>query len=141
MHPSNKTVEKSARQWSDSGVPTNRRRPKKSGPKPHKTKRATPGTWSLRPTDPVLIELVEKAEAATGRPRQALMKACDEAGVARLSPHDLRHLFVTRCIESGVDIRTIAAWIGHKDGGALLLKRYAHLRREHSQAMAKLVKF
>jgi len=34
----------------------------------------------------------------------------------------LRHLFATRCIESGVDIPTVSRWLGHKDGGALAMK-------------------
>jgi integrase len=50
-------------------------------------------------------------------------------------------LFATRCIESGVDIPTVSRWLGHKDGGALLMKTYGHLRREHSQAQAKRVTF
>jgi integrase len=60
--------------------------------------------------------------------------------IKRFTHHSLRHLFITRCIESGVDIPTIAKWVGHKDGGALLMKTYSHLLKEHSQAMAaKLV--
>jgi integrase len=53
----------------------------------------------------------------------------------------LRHLFATRCIESGVDIPTVSRWLGHKDGGALAMKTYGHLRDEHSQAMAAKVAF
>jgi len=37
-----------------------------------------------------------------------------------VSHHDLRHLFSTRVIESGVDIPTLSRWLGHKDGGALV---------------------
>jgi hypothetical protein len=44
-------------------------------------------------------------------------------------------------IESGVDIPTVARWLGHKDGGALAMKTYGHLRNEHSQQMAQKVKF
>jgi integrase len=72
---------------------------------------------------------------------QALARACKEIGIARLTHHDLRHLFATRCIESGVDIPTVSRWLGHKDGGALAMKTYGHLRNEHSQAMAQKVKF
>lgn len=75
------------------------------------------------------------------KPCTALNNACEELQIPRVTPHTLRHLFATRAIESGVDIRTVAAWLGHRDGGALLLKRYAHLRNEHSQKMAKKVKF
>jgi site-specific recombinase XerD len=53
----------------------------------------------------------------------------------------LRHLFATRCIESGVDIPTMARWLGYKDGGALLMKTYIHLLQEHSQRMAAKVSF
>lgn len=73
--------------------------------------------------------------------RSALRSSCKAAGTPRITHHDLRKLFTTRCIESRVDIRTVAQWLGHQDGGALLLKTYAHLRNEHSQNMAKLVKF
>jgi integrase len=74
-------------------------------------------------------------------PKMALAKACKDIGIERLTPHDLRHIFATRCLESGVDVRTVAAWLDHKDGGALLLKRYAHLRSDHSHKMARRVKF
>jgi len=53
----------------------------------------------------------------------------------------LRHLFATRCIESAVDIPTVSRWLGHKDGGALAMRTYGHLRDEHSQAMAAKVSF
>jgi hypothetical protein len=68
--------------------------------------------------------------------QKALTKACAAVGAKRLTHHDLRHLFATRCIESGVDIPTVARWLGHKDRGVLALKTYGHLRSEHSQAMA-----
>ena len=56
--------------------------------------------------------------------------------MTRFTHHDLRHLFITRCIESGVDIPTIARWVEHRDGGVLIMKTYSHLLKEHSQAMA-----
>jgi integrase len=73
--------------------------------------------------------------------KQALARACKEIGITKLTHHDLRHLFATRCIESGVDIPTVSRWLGHKDGGALAMKTYGHLRNEHSQAMAQKVRF
>jgi integrase len=71
----------------------------------------------------------------------SLQRACKHLGIPRLRHHDFRHLFATRCIESGVDIPTVSRWLGHKDGGALAMKVYGHLRNEHSQAMAQKVKF
>lgn len=73
--------------------------------------------------------------------QNSLTRACKEEGVARLTHHDLRDAFATQCIEAGVDIPTVSGWLGHVDGGALLMKVYAHHRREHSQAQAAKVSF
>jgi len=76
-----------------------------------------------------------------GECQKALDRACKKVGTDRITHHDLRHLFATRCIESGVDIPTVSRWLGHKDGGALAMKTYGHLRREHSVAQAQRVTF
>lgn len=73
--------------------------------------------------------------------RKALRNACARLGIPHISHHDLRHLFATRCIESGVDIPTVSRWLGHKDGGALAMRVYGHLRDQHSQSMARRVSF
>jgi integrase len=73
--------------------------------------------------------------------QKSLDRACKKVGTDRITHHDLRHLFATCCIESGVDIPTVSRWLGHKDGGALAMKTYGHLRREHSIAQAQKVSF
>jgi integrase len=73
--------------------------------------------------------------------QKAINRAVKELGIARITHHDLRHLFATRCIESGVDIPTVARWLGHKDGGGLAMRVYGHLRIEHSREMAQKVRF
>jgi integrase len=73
--------------------------------------------------------------------QKALDRACKKVETDRITHHDLRHLYATRCIESGVDIPTVSRWLGHKDGGALAMKTYGHLRREHSIAQAQRVTF
>jgi integrase len=85
-----------------------------------------------QPTDRVCV---------LGECEKSLTNACKKVGVARITHHDLRHLFATRCIEAGVDIPTVSRWLGHVDGGALAMKVYGHLRRSHSQESAKLVTF
>jgi integrase len=72
---------------------------------------------------------------------KALTSACAKAGAHRMTRHDLRHLYATRCIESGVDIPTVSRWLGHKDGGSLAMKVYGHLRDSHSREMAAKVTF
>lgn len=120
---------------------------------------AIPGTKSDAsknrplPLNPSLRLLLEEIRARRG-PEDAkkpiakvstcmnsLRRACLKAGVKRLDHHDLRHLFATRCIESGVDIPTVSKWLGHSDGGALAMKTYGHLRQEHSIAQAAKVSF
>ncbi|MEI6562623.1 MAG: site-specific integrase [Verrucomicrobiota bacterium] len=73
--------------------------------------------------------------------QKAIDSACKKLKIPRFTHHDLRHLFATTCIESGVDIPTVSRWLGHKDGGALAMKTYGHLRREHSIAQAQKVCF
>jgi integrase len=76
-----------------------------------------------------------------GECQKALDRACNKVGADRITHHDLRHLFATRCIESGVDVPTVSRWLGHKDGSALAMKTYGHLSREHSIAQAQRVTF
>jgi integrase len=76
-----------------------------------------------------------------GEAQKSINTACAALGVGRITHHDFRHLFATRCIEAGVDIPTISRWMGHADGGALAMKIYGHLQREHSDRMAAKVSF
>lgn len=72
--------------------------------------------------------------------KRSLQTACRRADLPRLSHHDFRHLFATRCIQSQVDLPTAARWLGHQDGGALLSRTYFHLVDEHSRRMAARVR-
>ena len=74
-------------------------------------------------------------------PKKCLHTACRKLGLPYFSPHRFRDFFATTCIEHGTDIPTVARWLGHKDGGALLMKTYAHLRQEHSQEQMKKIHF
>jgi integrase len=103
------------------------------------------------PIIPPMRELIGKLKSDTDSPEssvcpvgeceKSLTRACRLLSIPRITHHDLRHLFATRCIESGVDIPTVSRWLGHSDGGALAMKTYGHLRREHSTAMAQRVTF
>jgi len=73
--------------------------------------------------------------------RKCLETACRKLGFPIYTHHDFRHFFATTCIESGVDIPTVSRWLGHKDGGALAMKVYGHLRDQHSVNMAQRVSF
>lgn len=59
----------------------------------------------------------------------------------RLGLHDLRRYFATKVLELGADPQTVSRWMGHKDGGVLLLKTYAAVRAEHRAALAAKLDF
>jgi integrase len=59
----------------------------------------------------------------------------------QVHPLRFRHFFATTCIESGVEIPTVSRWLGQRDGGALAMRVYGHLRKDHSYSAAKLVSF
>lgn len=89
-----------------------------------------------RKDEPKTAKLFKVQEA-----QKAMDRAAEAVGMERITHHDLRHFFATICIESGVDVPTVSRWLGHKDGGALAMKTYGHLRDEHSQAQAQKVTF
>src|SRR5437762_6446998 len=72
---------------------------------------------------------------------KSMRAAAKKIGIAHVQHHDLRHLFASTCIESSVDVPTVSRWLGHKDGGALAMKVYGHLRDQHSTNMTQRVSF
>lgn len=70
---------------------------------------------------------------------RALTNACKRLGLPPYSHRALRRMFITRAIERGVDVKVIAEWQGHRDGGKLILQTYSHVRRPHSERMAQLM--
>ena len=103
----------------------------------------------LVPINKVLKEVIEREgfEKRAGRlfhiksPTRALKNACERLGIDSVTPYTLRHFFATSCMEAGVDVATVADWMGHKDGGVLLLKTYTHVRRAHSLREASRLNF
>jgi integrase len=73
--------------------------------------------------------------------RGFLTMACQKVGAPRIGHHGLRHLFATTAIEAGIDVPTVAKIMGHRDGGALAMKVYGHLRDEHAQSAMLKVSF
>jgi integrase len=71
--------------------------------------------------------------------RKALASACKRLGYAPFSSRSLRRMFITRSIERGVDVKVLAQWQGHRDGGKLILDTYSHVNPVHSKRMAQLL--
>ena len=64
-----------------------------------------------------------------------------KVGIPYLRHHDLRHYFATKAVQSGVDMPTIAKWLGHADGGVLAMKVYSNVMNEHSINQSAKLKF
>jgi integrase len=81
----------------------------------------------------------DKGLFSISQARKALTNACSRLGFPNFTQRSLRRMFITRAIERGVDVKVIAQWQGHKDGGKLILDTYSHVRPIHSQRMAALM--
>lgn len=59
-------------------------------------------------------------------------KMIDECKIKKANFHALRHTFATRCIEAGVDVKTLSELLGHSDVKTTL-NRYVHSSFELKQ--------
>ena len=96
----------------------------------------------LKPTDPLFpVNLAKsknvEAEGKTKDATKSLAAACRRLGYPVYTQRALRRMFITRCIEKGIDVKVIAQWQGHQDGGKLILGTYSHVRNVHAEEMAK----
>jgi integrase len=65
-------------------------------------------------------------------------KACDDAGLTGVRLHDLRHYVATRLLSAGVDVRTVAGRLGHRNA-ATTLNVYSHFVPEADQEAAAIL--
>jgi integrase len=71
--------------------------------------------------------------------KMALAGACRRLGLPAFTQRSLRRMFITRCLERGIDVQTISRFQGHRDGGRLILSCYGHVSSEHWDKMAQLL--
>ncbi len=70
------------------------------------------------------------------------MPAREAAGLAddRVNGcHMMRHVYASTLISKGVDVRTVAEYLGHTDGGALVLRTYSHLMPDAEDRARKAI--
>ena len=73
--------------------------------------------------------------------RESLDLVRERAKLSNFGFHDCRHHFISMAVMAGIDFMTIAAWVGHKDGGILIGRVYGHLANEHRKTMSKRMNF
>jgi integrase len=66
---------------------------------------------------------------------RAFRSLCQRAGVGRIRLHDLRHYVATRLLTAGVDVRTVAGRLGHRNPSTTL-NVYSHFVPESDQEAA-----
>lgn len=59
--------------------------------------------------------------------KKALKTACEKLGYHPFSQRNLRQCLIRRLWQAGVDVKLIAMWQGHRDGGRLILDTYTEL--------------
>lgn len=104
------------------------------------------------PIYPQLLPLLERMRAERGGhpgasehvfrvkdAKKAITAACKRLEFRPYSHRSFRRMFITLALERGVDVKVIAQWQGHRDGGKLILDTYSHLRTEHGARMAELM--
>lgn len=63
----------------------------------------------------------------------------ESAKLDRLTLHELRHTFVTRCKEQNVPEHIIQSWVGHQIGSKVTSAVYTHVTEESSKKFADLL--
>ena len=66
---------------------------------------------------------------------RAFRRICEQAGVKGVRLHDLRHYVATRLLAAGVDVRTVAGRLGHRNPSTTL-NVYSHFVPEADQDAA-----
>ena len=66
-------------------------------------------------------------------------RICKRTGIEKFTMHALRATFATRCIEQGIDVRTLQDLLGHADY-ALTMNLYGHVVDTTKQAAMKRLK-
>ncbi|HVW31800.1 MAG TPA: tyrosine-type recombinase/integrase [Acidimicrobiia bacterium] len=69
---------------------------------------------------------------------QAFARLAERSGMPEVRLRDLRHFVATRLLSNGVDVRTVAGRLGHKNPN-VTLSVYAHFRPEADREAADLL--
>jgi integrase len=95
-----------------------------------------------------VLARIRSGEAVTGltvqrdAPPDALRRPRKENRGATFREHGMhamRHFFASVLLTEGESPKAVAEWMGHTDGGVLLLKTYAHLMEKSVRRMRRVI--
>ena len=66
--------------------------------------------------------------------QEHLAELCEQAGIERITPHQLRHYFATHALSNGADVKAVSQMLGHADVG-ITLKIYHHVNAKSIRQM------
>ncbi len=69
---------------------------------------------------------------------RSFKRLCEKEGVPGVRLHDLRHFVATQLLSAGVDVRTVAGRLGHRNA-ATTLNVYAHFLEQTDRAAADII--
>lgn len=99
--------------------------------------RAIDGTISI--TDPV-FRAPRGSLLKSANVNADIARVCKTAGIDRFSAHAFRDTFATRCVESGMQVKTLQEILGHTDV-SMTLGLYAHAMEDQKKEQLKAVNF
>lgn len=96
----------------------------------------------------MIKDLPKNAYFLTGRPdayieprtmENTFKRYLNLCGISSMNYHVLRHTFATRCVEAGVDAKTLSEILGHSNVN-ITLNRYVHSSMEQKRKSMEMVK-
>ena len=69
---------------------------------------------------------------------RSFKRLCDREGISNVRLHDLRHFVATQLLSAGVDVRTVAGRLGHRNA-ATTLNVYAHFLEQTDRVAADII--
>ena len=72
--------------------------------------------------------------------KKALASACQRLGLPAFSQRNLRQCLIVRLMRAGVNVKLIAKWQGHQDGGQLIMDTYTEALGSDDDECSQLAK-
>ena len=86
----------------------------------------------------VFSNTVDCSERGTGLVSRGFKRLCVDEGLPGVRLHDLRHFVASQLLSAGVDVRTVAGRLGHRNA-ATTLNVYAHFLEQADRGAADVI--